>query len=139
MTADDGELAQRLIAEAKTIAVVGVASNPSRPSNDVAKYLIDAGYEVYLVNPAETEIFGMPVYPRLQDVPAQIDIVDVFRRPQFVAGVVADAIEAGAKAVWTQLEIVDEDAAATARAAGLEIVMDRCTKIEHGKMLRSRS
>lgn len=139
MTADDGELAQRLIAEAKTIAVVGVASDPSRPSNDVAKYLIDAGYEVYLVNPAETEIFGMPVYPRLQDVPAEIDIVDVFRRPQFVAGVVADAIEAGTKAVWTQLEIVDEDAAATARAAGLEVVMDRCTKIEHEKMLRSRS
>jgi uncharacterized protein len=137
MTANDGELAQRLIAEAKTIAVVGVASDPTRPSHDVAKYLIDAGYEVYLVNPTEAEIFGRPVYARVQDVPAEIDIVDVFRRPEFVAGVVDDAIEAGAKAVWTQLEIVDEDAAEVARAAGLEVVMDRCTKIEHGRMLRS--
>ncbi len=139
MTADDGELAQRLISEAKVIAVVGANADPSRASNDVARYLIDAGYDVYMVNPAETdhEILGKPVYATLKDVPASIDIVDVFRRPQFIPEVVDEAIEAGAKAVWTQLQIVNEEAAATARAAGLDVVMDRCTKIEHGKLRRS--
>lgn len=136
---DDGELAQRLLREAKTIAVVGIASDPSRPSNEVARYLIDAGYDVYLVNPMETEVFGRPVYPRLQDVPVHIDIVDIFRRPQFMPEVVTDAIEAGAGAVWMQLELQNEEAAATARAAGLDVVMDRCTKIEHGRLRRQRA
>ncbi len=138
MTADDGELAQQLIAEAKTIAVVGANADPTRASNEIAQYLIEAGYEVYLVNPAEVdhEILGRKVYARLQDVPAEIDIVDVFRRPQFISEVVAEAIEAGAKAVWTQLAIVNEEAAETARTAGLDVVMDRCTKIEHARMLR---
>ncbi|RLT28087.1 MAG: CoA-binding protein [Chloroflexi bacterium] len=138
MTADDGELAQQLIAEAKTIAVVGANADPTRASNEIAQYLIEAGYEVYLVNPAEVdhEILGRKVYARLQDVPAEIDIVDVFRRPQFISEVVAEAIEAGAKVVWTQLAIVNEEAAETARTAGLDVVMDRCTKIEHARMLR---
>lgn len=139
MTQHDGELAQRLVAEAKTIALYGIASDPSRPSNEVARYLIEAGYDVYLVNPTETEVFGRPVYARLQDVPAPIDVVDIFRRAEFMPEVVADAIEAGAKAVWMQLGLVNEEAAATARAAGLEVVMDRCMKIEHGRMPRRTS
>lgn len=124
-----------LMRDARTIAVVGVSSNPSRPSNDVAKYLVDAGYTVYLVNPTEEgEIFGLPVYDSVRDLPEAVDIVDVFRRPGDVPPVVEDAIAAGAKVVWMQLGIVNEAAAAVARAAGLEVVMDRCTKIEHAKL-----
>ena len=131
---DDQALSHDLLRSARTIAVVGISSDQTRPSYDVARYLIDAGYNVYLVNPTEHEVLGKTVYDRLQDVPEHIDIVDVFRRPEFVAEVVADAIEAGAGAVWTQLDIIDEEAAATARAAGLAVVMDRCTKIEHGRL-----
>ena len=123
-----------LMRDAKTIAVVGVSSRPDRASNEVAQYLIDAGYTVYLVNPMEDEIFGMPVYDSVRDLPEPVDIVDVFRRPGDVPPVVEDAIAARAKVVWMQLGIVNEEAAATARAAGLEVVMDRCTKIEHGKL-----
>lgn len=128
------EHAVELIRDAKTIAVVGVSSRPDRASNEVAKYLIDAGYTVYLVNPTETEIFGMPVYDSVAEVPEPVDIVDIFRRPEDVPPVVAEAIASGAKAVWMQLGIVNEAAAAEARAAGLEVVMDRCTKIEHRKI-----
>ncbi|MDA0301613.1 MAG: CoA-binding protein [Chloroflexi bacterium] len=124
-----------LMRDAKTIAVVGVSSKPDRASNEVAKHLIDAGYTVYLVNPVEEgEIFDRPVYDSVQELPETVDIVDIFRRPGDVPPVVEDAIAAGAKAVWMQLGIVNEDAAATARAAGLEVVMDLCTKIEHQKL-----
>ena len=126
-----------LMRDAKTIAVVGVSSNPTRPSNDIARYLIDAGYTVYLVNPNEEEIFGRPVYDAVRDLPEPVDIVDIFRRAPDVPPVVDDAIAAGAKAVWMQLGIVNEAAAATARAAGLDVVMDLCTKVEHRKLLRA--
>lgn len=126
--------AMELIRDAKTIAVVGVSSRPDRPSNEVAKYLIDHGFEVYLVNPTETEIFGLPVYDSVRDLPKPVDIVDIFRRPGDVPPVVDDAVAAGAKVVWMQLEIVNEAAAEVARAAGLEVVMDRCTKIEHERL-----
>ncbi len=116
---------------ARTIAVVGVSSNPQRPSNDVARYLIEAGYTVYLVNPTETEIFGRPVYASVRDLPERVDIVDIFRRSGDVPPVVEDAIAGGARCVWMQLEIVNEAAAARAAEAGLTVVMDRCTKIEH--------
>ncbi|MFA7249948.1 MAG: CoA-binding protein [Dehalococcoidia bacterium] len=124
-----------LMRDARTIAVVGISSNPDRPSNDVAKYLIDAGYTVYLVNPMEEQdIFGLPVYDSVRDLPEAVDIVDIFRRPGDVPPVVADAIASGARAVWMQLGIVNEEAAAQARAAGLDVVMDRCTKIEHRRL-----
>lgn len=128
------DLPLRLMRDARTIAVVGVSSHPTRPSHQVTRYLIDAGYTVYLVNPDETEVFGMPVYDRVQDLPEPVDIVDVFRRPGVVPPVVEDAIEAGAGAVWMQQGILNEEAAARARAAGLEAVMDRCTKIEHQRL-----
>lgn len=117
--------------QARTIAVVGASSNPRRASNDVARYLIEAGYTVYLVNPTETEILGRPVYASLRDLPEPVDIVDIFRRAADVPPVVEDAITAGARCVWMQLEIVDESSAARAAEAGLTVVMDRCTKIEH--------
>lgn len=119
------------IAGARTIAVVGVSSNPQRASNEVAKYLIDAGYTVYLVNPTETEIFGCRVYDSVAELPEPVDIVDIFRRSEDVPPVVEDAIAAGARCVWMQLAIVNEVAAARAAEAGLKVVMDRCTKIEH--------
>lgn len=128
------DLPLRLLRDARMIAVVGVSSRPDRPSYQVTRYLIDAGYTVYLVNPEETELFGMPVYPSLRDVPEPGDVVDVFRLPQHVPPVVEDAIEAHAGAIWLQLGIVNEEAAARARAAGLEVVMDRCTRIEHQRL-----
>jgi predicted CoA-binding protein len=126
--------ALRLMRDAKTIAVVGASSDPRRPSNDVSRYLIEAGYMVYFVNPNEERIFGQPVYDSLDEVPEPVDIVDVFRRSEHVPPVVDDAIAAGASAVWMQLAITHDEAAAKARAAGLEVVMDRCTKIEHRRL-----
>lgn len=123
---------------ARTIAVVGASSNPQRASNDVANYLIGAGYTVYLVNPTEAEILGRPVYASLRDLPEPVDIVDIFRRAEDVPPVVEDAIAAGAKCVWMQLEIVNEAAAARAAEAGLAVVMDRCTKIEHRRWLATQ-
>lgn len=131
--------ATELIGAAKTIAVVGVSAKPERDSHEVAKYLIDAGYEVYLVNPREQRILDRTVYARVQDLPEPVDIVDIFRRPSDVPEVVEDAIEAGAKAVWMQLEIVNDEAADRARNAGLEVVMDRCTKIEHERLVQNHT
>ena len=142
---DDGEAdadaagpdrAVALMGEARTIAVVGVSPKPSRDSHEVARYLIEAGYEVYLVNPTvDEEVLGRRVYGSVQELPQAVDIVDVFRRAEHVPLVVDDAIAAGAKAVWMQLGIVNEEAADRARAAGLEVVMDRCTKIEHRRLV----
>ena len=126
--------AMELMRDARTIAVVGVSSNPDRPSNEVASYLMDHGFTVYMVNPTETEVLGQPAYDSVRDLPEPVDIVDIFRRIPDVPPVVDDAIASGAKAVWMQLEIVHEAAAERARAAGLEVVMDKCTKIEHAKL-----
>jgi predicted CoA-binding protein len=131
------ERALELLRDARRIAVVGVSRSPDRDSHDVARYLIDAGYDVSLVNPTEVEggpILGRPVYASVGDLPDAVDIVDIFRRPEFVGPIVDDAIAARAKAVWMQLGIVNEAAAEAARAAGLDVVMDRCTKIEHRRL-----
>ena len=125
-----------LMRDARTIAVVGISSNPERDSHDVARYLIEAGYEVFLVNPNEDEVLGRKVYDRVQDLPRPVDIVDVFRRPEHVPPVVEDAVAAGARTVWMQLGIVNKEAASRARAAGLEVVMDRCTKVDHMRLQR---
>ena len=130
----DMDRAMELMRDAKTIAVVGVSSKPDRPSNEVALYLQQHGFIVYMVNPRETEVLGQPCYDSVQELPEPVDIVDVFRRVPDVPPVVDDAIAAGAKAVWMQLEIVDEDSAERARLAGLEVVMDKCTKIEHARL-----
>ena len=123
-----------LMQSAGSIAVVGVSARSDRPSYEVAEYLIEAGYEVYLVNPRETEILGKKVYDQVQDLPKRVDIVDIFRKPADVLTVVEDAIEASAGAIWMQLEIVNQEAARLAQAAGLDVIMDRCTKIEHRKI-----
>lgn len=136
-TLDGADQPLELMAAAESIAVVGISADPRRPSNEVARYLIDAGYRVHLVNPTEDgPIHGLPVYDSLRSLPEPVDIVDVFRRPEHVPAVVEEAIATHAKAVWMQLDIVNEQAAERARSAGLDVVMDLCTKIEHRRLLR---
>jgi uncharacterized protein len=119
-----------LLNTAKTIAVVGSSSKAHRASFGVAEHLKSAGYRIIPVNPNESEVLGEKAYARLEDVPGKIDIVDVFRRPEYVPEVVEAAIRIGARAVWMQLGIVNEQAAARARSAGLFVVMDRCMSQE---------
>ena len=123
-----------LLRRAKSIAIVGASNNPARASYFVATYLLSStAYDVYLVNPRETEILGQPVYATLSDLPVVPDIVDVFRRHDDLPGVAQEAIEAGAQTLWLQLGSWNEDAAAIAEGAGLSVVMDRCIKIEHAR------
>jgi predicted CoA-binding protein len=121
----------------KTIAVVGLSSNPARPSYGVTEYMQSSGYHIIPVNPNETDVLGEPSYPRLEDAPQKIEIVDVFRRPEEVPSVVDSAIRVGAKVVWMQLGIANEAAARKAQAAGLTVVMDACMLVEHKKRKRN--
>jgi predicted CoA-binding protein len=120
-----------LLAASKTIAVVGLSSRRTRPSYGVSEYMQSQGYRILPVNPNETEVLGEKAYPDLGSVPEKIDIVDIFRRPEHVPAIVEAAIRIGARAVWMQEGIVHEQAAERARAAGLEVVMDRCILKEH--------
>jgi len=124
----------RLLRESKTIAVVGLSSRPTRPSNGVARYLQRAGYRVIPVNPRETEVLGERCYARLEDVPERVDIVDVFRRSEHVPGIVESAIGIGAKAVWMQDGVHHEESARKAEAAGLMVVMDDCMLRRHAAL-----
>jgi uncharacterized protein len=126
---------ENLLRNAKTIAVVGLSSRRTRPSYGVSEYMQSAGYRIIPVNPNESEVLGEKAYPTLDDVPEHIDIVDIFRRSELVPEVVEAAIRIGARGVWMQEGVVHEDAAQLARAAGLEVVMDRCILKEHRKML----
>jgi predicted CoA-binding protein len=125
-----------ILRSSRTIAVVGLSSNPMRPSNGVAEYLKRAGYRIIPVNPRETEVLGEKCYARLEDVPEKIDMVDIFRRSEYVPEIVESAIRVGAKAVWMQEGVIHEEAADRARNAGLAVVMDRCTLKEHRKLAR---
>ena len=124
---------KRILDDTRSIAIVGASANPSRASNFVATYLLSTAnaYTLYLVNPRETEILGQPVYPSLQDLPEVPDMVDVFRRSELLPGVVDEAIAVGAKSVWFQLGLRHDAAAAAAVEAGLDVVQDRCLKIDH--------
>ncbi len=126
---------RKILGSARTIAVVGLSSKPDRPSNQVARYLRERGYRIVAVNPNEREVFGDPAYPRLSEVPVPIDVVDVFRRSEYVSRIVDEAIAIGARAIWLQIGVVDAEAAARARSAGLDVVMDRCLKVEHARYL----
>jgi predicted CoA-binding protein len=123
-----------ILTASKTVAVVGLSDDPGRASHHVAAYLQEHGYRIIPVNPAVTEVLGERAYASLRDVPGPVDLVDVFRRSEAVPGVVDDAIAVGAKAVWMQEGVVHEAAAAKARAAGLKVVMDRCTLKEHARL-----
>ncbi|HWV18441.1 MAG TPA: CoA-binding protein [Rhodocyclaceae bacterium] len=127
---------KRLFETVRTIAVVGCSPKPERPGHYVAKYLQDLGYRVIPVNPGQTEILGEKCYPSLRDIPEPVDLVDCFRRAEDIPPVVEDAIAIGAKFVWMQLGIVNEAAAQRAMAAGIEVVMDRCPKIDYPRLFR---
>ena len=125
------ETIQRVLDECRTIAVVGLSSNPSRPSNSVSSYMRRHGYTVIPVNPNEMEVFGERSYPSLTEVPVNIDLVDIFRRSEKAGTAVDQAIAINAKAVWLQEGVIDQEAAQRASEAGLLVVMDRCWLKEH--------
>jgi len=129
------EAIRSLLQQARTIAVVGISARHDRPSHEVAHYLQRAGYTIIPVNPAYEEVLGQKCYPNLHEVPVKIDLVDVFRKPAEVMAVVDKAIAVGAGSVWLQLGVIAPDAADKAAAAGLKVVSDRCTKIEHRRLI----
>ena len=123
----------KLLRETKTIAVVGLSSNPSRPSHRVASYMQDQGYRIVPVNPNCREVLGEPSFPSLLQVPKEvtIDLVNIFRRPETVPPIVEEAIQVNARGIWMQEGIIHPEAAQMAEEAGLWVVMDRCLMIEH--------
>jgi predicted CoA-binding protein len=135
---DDAAIAE-LLATARRIAVVGASSNPARPSHDVFRTLIEAGYECIPVNPNETEVEGVPAVATLTEAAAagRIDIVDVFRRPELTEAVAREAVAVGARALWLQLGVVNWESARIAAEGGLAVVMDRCTAIDLRRLPRA--
>lgn len=126
---------KEILLSAKTIASVGLSSNQEKESYGVASYLKEQGYRVIPVNPTAAEILGEKAYPDLQSVPEKIDVVQVFRKPEDVPPVVDDAIKAGAKVIWMQEGIVNEEAAQKVRDAGLQVVMDACMRASHKRLI----
>lgn len=126
---------EQILKSSKTIAIVGLSSNPERPSHNVGKYLKEHGYKIIPVNPNEKNVLGLKSYPDLASVPVKVDVVDIFRRPEDVPPIVLEAVKIGAKAVWMQEGVINREAAAEARKAGLKVVMDRCMLKEHVKFL----
>lgn len=131
MSRDEAGTIREILETTRVIAVVGLSHKPWRPSNRVSDYMQAAGYRIIPVNPKERDVLGEQAYASLDDVPEKIDLVNVFRRSEFVPPVVEAAIRVGAKAVWMQEEVIHEEAAERARAAGLKVVMDRCIMQEH--------
>lgn len=131
----DSEI-KKLLEEAKTIAVVGLSPNTSRPSNSIARFLIQHGYEIYGVNPGHTEILGRPCFPNLSSVPKAIDIVDVFRNSDAVPEIVKEAILLKAKALWLQEGVEHPDAEKQAQSAGLLVISNRCIFKEHRRLIK---
>jgi len=129
---------EKILNSSRTVAVVGLSSKPDRPSYKVASYLKEQGYKIIPVNPAEKEILGELCYPDLASIPELIDVVDIFRRSEEVLPIVKEAIKIGAKAVWMQEGVINEEAAARAREAGLMVVMDKCMRKEHLKLRSGR-
>jgi predicted CoA-binding protein len=130
---DSADSIADILKKYKSIAVVGLSSDPSRPSHGVASYMKSAGYRIIPVNPNEKEVLGEKSYARVEDVPEKVGIVDIFRRPEDVPPVVDGAIRAGAKVIWMQLGIENAEAGEKARAAGITVVMDACLLVEHKK------
>ena len=123
-----------LLTSARTIAVVGLSNKRFRASYGVSEYLQSAGYKIIPINPQESEVLGQRAYPDLESVPEPIDIVDIFRRSEFVPEIVDASIRIGAKAIWMQEAVIHEEAAAKARSAGLTVIMDRCILKDHRRL-----
>lgn len=131
----DNEI-KKILETYKIIAVVGISEKPGRPSGHVAEYLREQGYQIIPVNPQLESWQGIKAYPDLKSIPGKIEIVDIFRKSADIPPIVEEAVAVGAKVVWMQSGIVNEDAAVYARNAGLQVVMDRCMLIEHQKYVR---
>ena len=125
---------EKILRSSKVVAIVGLSADRKKPSYGVAQYLKGHGYRVIPVNPREQEILGEKSYASLTEIPEPVDVVDIFRRSERAAGVVEESIGIGAKAVWMQEEVVNDEAAAMARGSGLDVVMDKCMKKEHQRM-----
>ncbi len=123
-----------ILKNSRTVAMVGLSSNPERPSNLVGRYLKAHGYEIIPVNPNEKTVLRLKSYPDLSSIPGKIDVVDIFRRSEDVPPIVRDAIKIGAKAVWMQEGVKNAEAAAVARQAGLKVVMNKCMRKQHIKL-----
>ncbi len=136
-TIESDEALRDILTRCRRFAVIIASPNPARPSHYVARYLLEHGYEVFPVNPGRPgrEILGRPVVARLTDLPEPVDVVDVFRHPDAVAGIARDAVAIGAKVLWMQIGAVNTEAARIAEAGGLQVVADRCPKIEHARLL----
>ena len=132
--ADDIPALRRILKDCHTIAIVGLSAEWHRPSNFVAKYLQGHGYRIVPVNPRYPEILGDKSYGRLEDIPFKVDMVDVFRKTEDVLPVAQSAVAIGAKVLWQQIGVLNLEADAVARAAGLDSVLDRCVKIEHARL-----
>jgi uncharacterized protein len=135
MIINDDAGIRRILENHTVIAMVGLSPKEDRPSNIVARFLMAHGYTVIPVNPGQREILGQRCYASLRDIPVKVDMVDVFRNAADVPPIAADAIAIGAKSLWLQLDIIHPAAAETAATAGLDVVMDRCPKIEHTRLM----
>ncbi|MBV6475572.1 MAG: CoA-binding protein [Rhodocyclaceae bacterium] len=131
---DDVAGLRRILMQNRTIAVVGLSANWHRPSYFAAKYMLEHGYTVIPVNPAYREVLGQKCYASLREVPQPVDIVDCFRRAEDIPAIADEAIAVGAKVLWLQLGVINREAVRKAEAAGLDVVMDRCVKIEHARL-----
>jgi predicted CoA-binding protein len=129
----DPTVIREIMHTARTIAIVGLSSNPLRPSNFVGFYMQRHGYRVIPVNPNETEVRGEKSYASLGDIPFEVDVVDVFRASQFVPPIAEDAVKIGAKSLWLQFGVISGEGARIAEQGGLQVVMDRCMKVEHAR------
>lgn len=136
MQINDPKVIDQILIDAKTIAIVGLSSDASRASNSVSRYMQSHGYRIIPVNPNETSVLGEKAYAQLEDVPGKIDLVDIFRRSEEAGQHVDEAIRVGARCVWLQEGVIDQDAARRALDAGLAVVMDRCILKEHLKRRR---
>ncbi len=132
---DDIPGLRRILAQARTVAVVGLSRHWYRPSYFAAKYLQEHGYRIVPVNPTCAEVLGETSHPSIAAIPGDVDVVDCFRKPAEMPALAREAVAKGAKVFWMQLGIRNDEAAAIADAAGLDVVMDRCMKIEHGRIL----
>lgn len=132
------EVEDKILTEYRNIAVVGLSPNPERPSHQIASYLAGQGYNIIPVNPNAQQILGRTSYPDLSSIPELVEVVDIFRRPEEVMPIVEEAIKVGAKAIWMQEGIINEEAAARARKAGLMVVMDKCMRKEHRRLKKKQ-